>query len=320
MDALPIKITDAGLAAIVNDNGTEIGPAIITQIGFTDAVFTATSALLALPGEIKRIAVSGQDAGDDVLHVVAVDESADAYEYRGFGLYFADGTLFAVYSQADPIGQKTAATVTHLVVDLQLEDGQAQNVTFGASSFLNPPATTTTPGVVRLATSAQAQAGTDDTIALTPATAIGAVLAWLQGREDAPDVLRDLLKPVVGSGSGFNVDKLDGHDAADFLLATDDETFGGNAETGWWEKRANGVLEQWGYAVAGETYNPPSITFLKPFSDKDSINLQVTARSPNPAATAGNKVGGNVVSETEYNLFSDDGNTAVFWRAIGIGA
>jgi hypothetical protein len=128
---------------------------VITQLGLTDAAFTVASTLTALPGEFKRIDVSGQQVGDDTLHLTALDDTADAYTYRGFALYLDDGTLFAVYGQPGPIAAKAEPSASFLVLDIKLAQGRPR-ITFGDTNFINPPATTTRQGVVELATNAEA--------------------------------------------------------------------------------------------------------------------------------------------------------------------
>jgi hypothetical protein len=331
MDPLLITLTKAGLSAIVGDDSPSLGPVVITQLGLTDATFTVASTLEALPGEFKRIDVSGQQVGDDTLHMTALDASSDTYTYRGFALYLADGTLFAVYGQAGPIAAKAVPSSSFFVLDIKLAEGQADNISFGDTNFLNPPATTTRQGVVELATNAEATAGTDTQRALTPAAMQAAILA--------------LLLRVDGAGSTLDADLLDGQhgawyadivsrlgyvpfDSAGFTSAAvksvlgyipqdaAEFSFGSNAN-GYWRKMPNGLIEQWGEVTAGESSSPPSLDFPIPFTDLASVNLQVTARNPNIAATNGNKVGGNKVSLTQFNVFSDDLDAPVFWRAIG---
>jgi hypothetical protein len=54
-----------------------------------------------------------------------------------------------------------------------------------------------------------------------------------------------------------------------------------------------------------------------PLHRSGRINLSGDRPRPNTGATSGNKVGGNKVSLTQFNVFSDDLDMAVFWRAIG---
>lgn len=345
-----MTLTQAGLASIVNVQAGTIGPVEIAQIGLTDADFTVASTLETLPGEFKRLGVAGDTLGDDLIHLTALDDSADAYGYRGFALYTSTGLLFAVYGQADRIAEKAPGAVSYIALDIAMARGQSDAITFGNTDFLNPPATTTQQGVVELATNAEASTGTDALRAITPAAMQAALLAQL---------LR-----VHGAGSGINADLLDGQhgawyadivsrlgyvpfDSAGFTGAAVKAVLGyvpldaaaftegailsllgytpqdaaafpvGSNDNGYWRKMPGGLIEQWGEVTAGETGSPPPLDFPIAFTDLASINLQVTARAPNIAATNGNKVGGNKVSVTQFNVFSDDLDMAVFWRAIG---
>lgn len=330
MDPLLITLTRAGLSVLVGDDTPSLGPVVITQLGLTDAAFTVASTLEALPGEFKRIDISGQQVGDDTLHMTALDASDDVYSYRGFALYLADGTLFAVYGQPGPIAAKAAPSASFFVLDIKLAEGQADNITFGDTNFLNPPATTTRQGVVELATHAEAAAGTDTQRALTPAAMQAAILAML---------LR-----VHGAGSALDADLLDGHegawyadivsrlgyvpfDSAGFTGAAVRSVLGYNPQdaaastsgsnaNGWWEKRPNGVLEQWGQATAGDPWSG-ALTFPTPFADTASISITATSRQSDNVATDGNKINAEWIDAATFKLGSDDNPKPVFWRAIG---
>ena len=196
-----ITITNAGRAAIVNaqNNGTD--PVTITQVGLSSIAIVPAATAVALTGEFKRIAtLSGAVVAADTIHLTMTDESADAYALRSFGLYLADGTLFAIYGQADPIINKTVASIGAISIDVIFADISAASLTFGNANFTNPPATTEVQGVVELSTLAEAQAGIDALRALTPATAKAAILGWLLAQD--------------GSGSGLDADLLDGQDGS----------------------------------------------------------------------------------------------------------
>jgi hypothetical protein len=323
MTPLVITLTKAGLAAIVSDDAPTLGPATITQIGLTNTDFSVASTLTALPGEFKRIGVSGEAAGDDVLHIIGLDASADTYGYTGFGIYLADGTLFAVYGQPGLIAEKAAVSSTYLALDVQLAQGQTANIIFGDTNFLNPPATTDRQGVIELATQAEATEGDDTYRAVTPATAKGAVLAWIGFTPlDALAFTKAAILALLGytplDALAFTkaaILGLLGYTPQDAAASS----IGSNAN-GNWERRPNGILEQWGAVTAGETSNPTPLTFPQPFADTASVALIVSARTPNIAATSGNKVDGDILSPTQFVVSSDDGSTGVFWRAIGKAA
>src|SRR5690606_7289920 len=136
-------------------------PVTITQAGLSEDVIAADATATVLAGEVKRLAtVAGTLVADDIIHVTVTDESSDAYSLRAFALYLADGTLFAIYGQAEPVLIKTAATNMLLQQDIKLVDIAAADITFGDLEFVNPPASETVKGVLRLSTQAQADAGT----------------------------------------------------------------------------------------------------------------------------------------------------------------
>lgn len=172
-------VTNVGRAALVNAQQNGTAPVTIAQCGVSASPLVPVATATALPGEIKRVAaLSGDTVADDTIHLVARDESTDAYSVYSFALYLADGTLFAIYGQATPINVKTAASIMMLTIDIKFADIDASAVTFGDANFLNPPATTTVPGVVELATSAEAITGTDAQRAVTPRAMWDAVAVW----------------------------------------------------------------------------------------------------------------------------------------------
>ena len=204
--AITIIVTNAGRDALVNAANTGTNAVTITQLGITATAFAADPAQLALPGEIKRIAsVAGVVVADDAIHVTASDVTSDAYTMRGFGLYLADGTLFALYGQAGAILNKTAESMMLLAADIAFADIDATMIEFGDTNFVLPPATTEILGLVELATTAEGQAGSDNSRVLTPYVGKQSVLGWLLSQD--------------GAGSGLDADLLDGLHASAFALA-----------------------------------------------------------------------------------------------------
>lgn len=199
--AINIIITDAGRIALVNAENTGTDPVTIAQMGLSQTAVVPLESAVALPGEFKRLGtLSGEVVADDTIHVTVTDESADAYTLRSIALYLADGTLFAIYGQAEAILIKAAASFAALSLDAVFADINAALLTFGDTNFSLPPATTERKGVVELATVAEAQAGIDALRALTPASAKAAILGWLLSQD--------------GSGSGIDADLLDGQQGA----------------------------------------------------------------------------------------------------------
>lgn len=183
---LNITITDAGRAAIVNADNSGTAPVTVTQIGISETAHVPAPANVALPGELKRIAaVSGLVVSDDTIHLSISDASVDNYSLRSFALYLADGTLFAIYGQADPILVKVTASIAALSVDVTFVDIDAADITFGDASFVNPPASETVAGVARIATQARVDAaadGADDAQTIvTPKTLRARLAAFIAG-------------------------------------------------------------------------------------------------------------------------------------------
>lgn len=236
--SLLIHITAQGRAALVNADHTGTGPVTITSVGVTETWFDPSTDPPALPGQLKTLStIAGTVVADDVIHVTLRDDSADAYDLRGFGLYLDDGTLFAVHAQPDVILAKTASSMLLLSADIQLADIDAASITFGDASFTNPPASETVSGVLRLATDAQAIAGTDRTRAVPPG-ALKAALDARLGPASPSSFIKGLLSLATaaalraalsiksaalkdeGAGGGLDADTVDGQHAAAFAFAS----------------------------------------------------------------------------------------------------
>jgi hypothetical protein len=310
MTALVLSLTSAGLAAIEAAGGTSA--VTISQLGLTNTAFVVAPTLTALPGEFKRVAaVAGAEAAPNVSHMTAYDTSTDVWAASGFGLYLADGTLLAACTSSAAVITKAAAAFALVSFDVIFEADLASSISFGDPIFTDPPATTETRGLVELATHAEAEAGTDDLRAVTPAGLAAALLPLLLGVDGAgcgldadkldgqhgawyadvvsrlgftplaasvytaADVLAKLLT-VGGAGCGLDADKVDGHHASEFLFATDAATYGSNAN-GSWEKRANGVIEQWGKVTGSFAEGDYSHDFPIAFPDSTKVVVQLTA-------------------------------------------
>lgn len=195
MSGFQITITDAGRAALINAQNTGTVAFVLSEIGVSaQAIAGDLSGLTALPNERKRLAtMAGDVVADDTLHVTIRDESVDAYALRSFGLYASTGVLFAVYSQADPILEKSAAAMLLLAVDARLVALGTANVEFGPAGFTLPPASEIIAGVVEIATDAEVDAGLDPWRVITVRTlkrALGALtnFALKNHKHDAADV------------------------------------------------------------------------------------------------------------------------------------
>jgi len=166
-----IHVTKAGRAALVAAGNAGTAAHKITVIGVSTVAFDDTDeTLTALPGERKRIStIAGENVAADTIHVTLKDDTADQYSLYGLGLYLENGVLFAVYSQAVPIMEKSPAAMLLLAADMQFTKIDAAQLYFGDATFTNPPATTERQGVVELATDAETLAGSDTQRAVTPA-------------------------------------------------------------------------------------------------------------------------------------------------------
>lgn len=170
MPALQIMITDAGIEAIADAQGGATEAVVIAEIGLTNTPFVMAPTIEVLPGEFRRIAtVAGQAVAENILHVTAYDAAAIAYDVTGFGLYDADGTLIAVYSdEEDPILSKAALATSLFAIDISIAADIAAVIEFGDPQFLNPPATETVAGVAEIADNDEADAGLDDATIMSP--------------------------------------------------------------------------------------------------------------------------------------------------------
>ena len=195
-----VVVTSAGFAALLNAEQNGTLPVKIAKFGLGTGNYTPTADKTALQSKFKEItALSGGAVGDNVIHVTMTDASADAYTANEVGVYLEDGTLFALSSQ--PVGsilQKAAGSQALLSLDLVLQGGTGGVTVSGGTNFFNPPATTTTAGVVKLASLAEITAGTDTTKACTPMGVWSFVKNYVAS---AIDSLKTLLRAEIAAAS-----------------------------------------------------------------------------------------------------------------------
>lgn len=184
MSALPLTMTTLGLERFTAAQIDDDIDLTISSIGLTAAAFVPAPSLTALPGQFRNVdTISGDQVGESIVHLLIRDDASLSYTVRGFGLFLADGTLFAVYGQEEPIFEKAEATAMLIALDMAFPSADIDALNFGDTNFLNPPATLTRKGVVELATEAEAVAGEDHERAITPA----ALKAAIQAAIDAND-------------------------------------------------------------------------------------------------------------------------------------
>ncbi|MBN3725629.1 phage tail protein [Burkholderia sp. Ac-20379] len=198
-----IQITDAGRAALVAAGNTGSAAHGISAIGLATAAFAFDRGLQALPNERKRVTTfGGENVAPDTIHVVIQDNTDDQYPLYGFGLYLDNGVLFGVYVQDAPIMEKSPSAMLLLAADAIFASIDASLLQLGATSFLNPPATTERQGVVELATHDEVRAGADDLRAVTPAGAAARYMSYDGGVFNGPVAVH---RSVGGNDAQLNL-------------------------------------------------------------------------------------------------------------------
>ena len=169
---MKFKITSSGRAALINAQNNGTTPTTIALLGMTETAFDP-DLVSTLPDTFKTTtAFSGENIGDQTIHVHLTDASTDAYTLRGAALYLDNGILFALCGDPDAgesILVKTAASSAAASFDVQLVELTNATITFASPGITNPPASETTLGVVRRASTVHATGGADDTAAMTSA-------------------------------------------------------------------------------------------------------------------------------------------------------
>ena len=302
MTNLTLMITRVGQArftAAQLDADINLG---IAEIGLTDAPFVSAPTLEALPGEFKRIAsISGEQVGDNIVHMTIRDDSIDGYTARGFGLFLADGTLFATYAQPDRLFEKSPRATFLAAIDIAFPTGDVSELRFGNTDFLNPPATTATKGVVELATQAEADTGTDTrrvapvsvmrtSIASAIATLSATVDQWIAAVVAAIGQALDGLaaRTVYGSGLVTGGGRNDINRTLTVTAATSEQVRDGFAtnvavtpkaladalilrvveSTENYRSLSDGTIEQWGTHSVPANEGGVELVFPRPFPEQ----------------------------------------------------
>lgn len=162
-------VTDAGIAAIRNAQATGTNAVTVSSVKIGSGQWTPDHEATDLQNVIKTYtAIAGGAVGDNVIHVEAMDTSDDSFTAYELGVYFSDGTLFAVASDTSPILEKASASQAMLAIDIVISAADSVTFEFPSAEFSVPPATTEIQGVVELATDAECLTGTDAVRAVTP--------------------------------------------------------------------------------------------------------------------------------------------------------
>ena len=165
---LQFTITNAGRAAIAQVGGA-IGPVTLTKIAIGSGGYTPTATQTALQTEIKRLDPSGSSVPvPGTISITAQDNSADSYSVKEIGLFTNNNVLFAICAQTSVIMTKASGSSALFAMDFVMTNVPAGTVTVGNVGFTYSQATETATGVLGIATTAEAQAGTIDTKIITP--------------------------------------------------------------------------------------------------------------------------------------------------------
>lgn len=237
-----IIITKAGLAEVINAEKNGTAPVILSAVGFGTAQYTPAENQTELKGEFKRIDaahLSGGHVGDNVIYLTAKDVSKDFYSLYEFGVYTESGTLFAVCSQNIPIAEKAGDSHFYLDVEFALTGANPDSVAFGDTNFFNPPATTETAGVVKLATAEEVAKKSNSEKAVTPAG-----LNSLKAGEDSAGLVSfaTAAEMIAGKEAAKAVSP------AGLLQAFQKQ----HGQTGF-QKMPNGLILQWGRALISDS-------------------------------------------------------------------
>ena len=174
---MKMVITKAGRAALVNASQSGTAAVVVSEIGVGSGKYTATESQTSLVSEIKRMPViEGGQTGDHAIHVAMQDAGSDAYSVYELGVFLADGTLLAVYSQTEAIATKAATSELLLSLDAAFVGVDVSGITFGDVTYGVAAATESNAGVVTLATVAETLSGKEASKVVTPA-ALAAVTA-----------------------------------------------------------------------------------------------------------------------------------------------
>ncbi len=130
MAQLTPVITDAGLAAAFSASNAGLA-AEITHVALGAGAYAPNPARTGLAQERMRVPVAGgRRLSGAQIHVTALADGPQSFWIREVGFYLADGTLFAVWSDAkQPLAWKEANVQLLLAFDLALSAIPAGSIT-----------------------------------------------------------------------------------------------------------------------------------------------------------------------------------------------
>lgn len=165
-------ITTAGLQAVLSASNDGL-QAKISHVALGDLGWSPTNSATRLKREKNRVPVSnGTRIQPTQIHVTAVENGNVEYWVREVGFVLDDGTLFAIWSHpTQALAWKAAGVDLLLAFDMLLSALPADSVTIDGTGGVNlAPATQTKEGLVRLATSQEAIAGSlNSAVVMSPA-------------------------------------------------------------------------------------------------------------------------------------------------------
>jgi microcystin-dependent protein len=161
MSAFKIKLTTAGLAALVDESNIGTAALQITALDLGSSFYEPTADQDSLHTTIKTLNTFGGIAADNgIIHISIRDESSDIYELGEIGLRTGTGVLLGIVSSSDGlITTKGANDVLLVAADLAITDADISNITFGEANFIYQPGTEDKEGIYELATDDEVDAG-----------------------------------------------------------------------------------------------------------------------------------------------------------------
>lgn len=128
-------ITKAGLAAIWNATKTGVS-AEITHIGLGSAGYKPSDEQKALRTQEGKYPIAGgEQLSSTLIHLTAIADDGKAFWVREIGFFLSDGTLLAVWSDADtPLTYKAGKDEVLLAYDLSLQALPADSVTINSTA------------------------------------------------------------------------------------------------------------------------------------------------------------------------------------------
>lgn len=162
-------ITSAGLQAMINAQATGTEKVKLSVMKFSSDVIEVTSATKDIGTVVCTCpATAGLNVGDGIIHVSGADGSQNVYDVHTVGVYTEDGILFAVNSSTEPLAQKVRLSSISIALDILITSVDPGVIDFGDASFANPPASTVTAGVVKIATDSEILDGSDNSKCVSP--------------------------------------------------------------------------------------------------------------------------------------------------------